>query len=277
MTDQQHDSYCLFGAKSLLARLQNVAKEIDGVRKADDIEAIHDMRLSIKRIKVVAKLADQLSDNTFNAKVTLATLNKFFKTSGRLRDIQVTKQLLIDLQNAHLAPVIESFSSREKKQRNKYEQALSTFNKETLGDIELRLVERLKGLTAKAAMAGALLLLSDYLHDIRELFYSSSREKRLHEVRTRLKDINYLNNIFDEQIGIETQLNISAERLRELGELAGSWHDHLNLEMKLGKFIHKHPNIPQQVSIQEAINKLQVRKQELQQEYSCILMNELKI
>lgn len=242
-----------------------------------DIEAIHNMRLSIKRIRVVGKLADHLTDNSFNAKKTLKALNRFFKTSGQLRDIQVTKKLLSDLNNPDISPIIEAFSGREKKRRKKYEQALSSFNKNTLDDIERQLVEGLDGMTPKRAMAGALLLLSDYLQDIREFFYISTHQKRLHEIRTRLKDINYLNNIFDEQLGLEVQLNITAERLKDLGELAGTWHDHLNLEAILKKYINRHADIPQRESIMEAIKKLQARKEELQQEYGCILLNELKI
>jgi len=243
----------------------------------EDIEAIHNMRLSIKRIRVVAKLADQLTDNSFNAKQSLKTLNKFFKVSGRLRDVQVIKHLLIDLQNPDLSAVIGSLSKREYKQRKKYELALSSFDKSSLDAIEHRLRDGIEGMTTKRAMAGALLLLSDYLQDIRELFYMSTEEKRLHEIRTRLKDINYLNNTFDEQLGLEIQLNITSERLKELGELAGIWHDHLNLETVLGNYISKHPEFPQEGPILEAIGKLKTRKQELQQEYSCILMNELKI
>ena len=51
MLDESHESYCFFGAKTLLKRLENVIKEIDGVRKAEDIECIHDMRVATRRMR----------------------------------------------------------------------------------------------------------------------------------------------------------------------------------------------------------------------------------
>ena len=51
MVDEPNDSYCLFGAMTLLKRLQDVVKEIDGVRKSEDIECIHDMRVATRRMR----------------------------------------------------------------------------------------------------------------------------------------------------------------------------------------------------------------------------------
>jgi len=242
-----------------------------------DIEAIHDMRLSIKRIKVVGKLCDQLSKGNFTSKEKLAELNRFFKSSGRLRDSQVTRQLLIDLGEEGLEPVIEFFERKEVKQRIKYESALSEFNSNTLQVIEKAIGFSLQGINARIVMMAAKSLLMEYQGDISSIFHGSTKEKRMHEIRTRLKDINYLNNIFDGQLNLPDHLNIAVERLRELGEMAGSWHDCLNLEKILEKFIKKHPGTDQNNSIAEIVSKIKARKQGLQQEYACILMNEMKI
>ena len=59
MLDGPDESYCLFGAKSILKRLQNVAKEIDGVREAKDIERIHDMRVATRRVRGALTLCEK--------------------------------------------------------------------------------------------------------------------------------------------------------------------------------------------------------------------------
>jgi len=59
MSIEQRESYCLFGAKSLLSRLQNVAREIDGVRRTDDIECIHDMRVATRRMRSALALFEK--------------------------------------------------------------------------------------------------------------------------------------------------------------------------------------------------------------------------
>ena len=59
MVDEPHESYCLFGAKTLLKRLQDVVKEIDGVRKSEDIECIHDMRVATRRMRSALALFER--------------------------------------------------------------------------------------------------------------------------------------------------------------------------------------------------------------------------
>ncbi|MCK4569173.1 MAG: CHAD domain-containing protein [Bacteroidales bacterium] len=242
-----------------------------------DVEAIHNLRLSIKRIRVVGRLADLLSNNTFDTKSTSGGISKLFKRAGRLRDVQVIGQLLVDFQNKDLDPVIEMFTRRETKQRLKFEQALAAFRKDTLENYEENLVNVLNSTSSRQALMAGQKLLSALEIEIHELFHGSTHEKRLHDIRTRLKDINYLNNIFDEQLPVQEQLHISVERLRELGELAGSWHDHLNLEKKIRKFIRKSPSEKSTGSLSDIVVELKQKKQELYQEYVCILINEVKI
>jgi CHAD domain-containing protein len=242
-----------------------------------DIEAIHNLRLSVKRIRVVERLSGMINPESFDTCIQFKEINKLFRRSGSLRDIQVTRQLLIDFQNPVLKPVIERFKHRESKQRKKFENALEIFKPEVLDDLGSDLAIALEEVSPKAVLQAGLHLLSEMEIEVHELFHGGTKEKRLHRIRTRLKDMNYLNNIFDGGLPIEDQLNISAERLRELGEIAGSWHDFLNLESKLGKFICKHPGDINTESLKDIISELKIKKQELYQEYVCILMNEMKV
>ncbi len=240
-----------------------------------NIEAVHNLRLSIKRLRVLGKLADMLSNQSFDSKEQMRAINKLFKRSGRLRDIQVTQQLIRDTQDIALFPIIEKFKTKTHKQRLKFENALQVFDKGCIDAFETRLKNILTGIQAKQALQAGNMLLAELKMDVHGLFHNSNEEKRMHDIRTRLKDINYLNNIFDEQLPLQEQLNISIERLREVGEIAGSWHDCLNLERKLGKYLSKAPKNTE--SIQHILSELKIRKEDLQQEYTCILINEMKV
>lgn len=243
----------------------------------DNIEAIHSMRLSIKRIRVVGKLADIISDGTFNSKSRLKEINKFFKKSGKLRDSQVTKHLLMDFNDQSLLPVIEMFTSREIKQRSKFEVALSSFDKLYFDDFEVALKDMILGVSEKKVLSCGNTLLNNLEGEMQEIFHASTDEKRMHDIRTRLKDINYLNNIFDQQLPVREYLHIDVERLRELGEMAGAWHDCLNLEKIVRKYINKTPDSVDTSALQDFRMELKQKKESLLQEYSCILLNEVKI
>lgn len=93
MIDEQRESYCLFGAKSLLNRLQNVAKEIDGVRKAEDIECIHDMRVATRRMRSALALFENYlpgkSSKKWNRRMRSVT-----RALGTARDADVQMDFL---------------------------------------------------------------------------------------------------------------------------------------------------------------------------------------
>ncbi len=245
-----------------------------------DVEAVHNLRLSIKRLRVLARLADELSEGTFDARGSMKKINKLFKRAGRLRDAQVLGALSIELPEKPL-PALADFTTRlqdrEKIQRNKFDLLLPSFPGKSLDDFGLKLSTLLADVSEKKALMGGNKLLTTFINEIRDLFHARTDEKRLHEIRTRLKDINYLNNIFDEQLHIEEQIYISAERLKETGELAGSWHDCLNFVSKLEKFMLKHPDPEYSAALEEFINTITRRKQDLSQEFTCVLINEMRV
>jgi CHAD domain-containing protein len=258
-----------------LKHRQIIEETLDLSRDPEDIEAIHDLRLSIKRLRVVARLADITSDGGFSAEERLTNINTLFKNAGRLRDAQLTRILLQELDHPELRSVIASFSDRQTKQRAKYENSFDNFGINCLDEFETKLKHALGNVGNRQVMQAGYLLLSELEMKIHELFHGSKHEKRMHDIRTRLKDIVYLNNIFNDELPVSDQLNITVDRLRELGEVAGSWHDCLNLEMKLEKYIAKNP--PEAAALGPIVSEIVTRKNSLYQEYSCILINEMRI
>ncbi len=93
MTGEHRDSYCLFGAKSLLSRLQNVAKEIDGVRKPDDIERVHDMRVATRRMRSALALFEKCLPGK-KVKVWNKQMRRVTRALGTARDTDVQMDFL---------------------------------------------------------------------------------------------------------------------------------------------------------------------------------------
>lgn len=244
-------------------------------RDPDDIEAIHNLRLSIKRMRVVAMLAHILSNGKFDRKQEMNDIRKLFRRAGRLRDMQVALVLLKEYDRDELSKVIDYIEGKELKQRRAYEEVLSGFDPAILYRFEEHLAGAISGASQKAVNHAAHSLLSDLEFDIHRIYHGSTDEKRLHRIRRSLKDINYLNNIFNESLPIADHLNISAEKLRELGETAGTWHDCLTLESKLGKSISKDPAASAYTI--KVLSEINAKKKELHDEYVCILLNEMKI
>ena len=93
MAGEQHESYCLFGAKALLNRLQNVAREIDGVRKAEDIERIHDMRVATRRMRSALALFEKCLPGKDSRKWN-KQMRRVTRALGTARDTDVQMDFL---------------------------------------------------------------------------------------------------------------------------------------------------------------------------------------
>lgn len=93
MARGQYESYRLFGAMALLNRLQNVAREIDGVRKAEDIECIHDMRVATRRTRSALALFEESLPGK-DAKKWDKQMRRVTRALGAARDADVQMDFL---------------------------------------------------------------------------------------------------------------------------------------------------------------------------------------
>ena len=78
--------------------LDQIQTEFEQVKTSYDIDAIHDMRVNIKRLRAVCGFL-QFVNPGFDAKQTLRPFRSVFKKIGGIRDIQVPLQLISELNN----------------------------------------------------------------------------------------------------------------------------------------------------------------------------------
>lgn len=116
------DSYKLFAAQVLLKRLQALSKEIEGVRKAEDIEFIHRMRVATRRIR--AALA--LFEGCFPKKDVInwnRQVKRITRSLGAARDLDVQidflEKYLADQTDASHRLGVERLLLRLRQQREK--------------------------------------------------------------------------------------------------------------------------------------------------------------
>ncbi len=62
MHHRPNPGYCFFGAEALLVRLRDMADEIEGVRKNEDIECVHRMRVASRRTRAALRLFESCFD-----------------------------------------------------------------------------------------------------------------------------------------------------------------------------------------------------------------------
>jgi len=208
-----------------------VLENLEHSRQADNIEAIHDLRTSFKRIRVIIRFAETLSKGRIDASFILRQFKVLYNTSGRVRDIQVHRQLLNDYEQllSTSFPEYQIYLERqERKAQKKYLNVSLEYNPFFLNSLDDILRNRLKHVRERSVIVCANRMVEAHVKSIRYLFYDFNEKIRFHNIRRHLKNIGYLNNMLSGAIEVDEYLNISRDRLNELGTILGEWHDKVN-------------------------------------------------
>ena len=113
-------SYCRFGAEALAKLLQTIEAQIDGVEKSEDIEYVHKMRVTSRRIRAAMPLFRECFPKK-RYKKWLNEIKKVTQFLGAARDldvqIAVIKDYIKQLQPTEPKTGIEALLERHIDQR----------------------------------------------------------------------------------------------------------------------------------------------------------------
>jgi CHAD domain-containing protein len=248
----------------------------------DNIDPVHDMRVSFKRLKILLQFLEKLSNGKVIARKENNHFNNFYKISGRLRDLHVQKQLLdnyIEVESKSYNDYFDYLSKGIQKRNIKYQGALADFDTDFF---KTNFDQLFKSILTKVSdqtiidIAGK--ILDDKSNAIRQFYQQGHDEKRFHEIRRSMKDIQYLNNMLNDELPIRGYLNIDSSRLTELGQILGSWHDKLTAEKVLSRFVKNnlgHLNDPDVYS--DLLQQIEKDKNSEYQYLDKIFIQEIKL
>lgn len=204
-----------------------------------DEDAIHKMRTSTKRLRALFQLIEFISTNKFKSKKQLKKIRALFKHAGKIREIQIEKlvsstfankldidipeyhEYLIQCEHREIARFLKSipkFSERDKIIDD-------TYVIETIGSCS---GEKLKDL-----VNGFLTWKTKQLSKLNAKPVSNDR---IHKNRTILKQLYYLFDILSRITEKPKILNMTHERIREIEQKIGNWHDLINSTYFLNNF-----------------------------------------
>jgi putative phosphoesterase len=118
----EKNSYCKYGAQTLLNLLPTLEEQIDGVKKCDNIEYVHKMRVTSRRIRAVMPLFKCCFQKR-HFKKWLNEIKKVTKFLGEARDLDVQIIFLTDylksqsqlINNSGVKLLLDSLASQRAK------------------------------------------------------------------------------------------------------------------------------------------------------------------
>jgi len=207
-------------------------------------ELVHELRLSIKKLRAFLKLAEQICLTDMAEHIHIKhRVRQLFKVSGQLRDIQVQIQILssfqektgidyLEFRNWLLKREVKRISRFSKNPKQVVPQAIAESTHQKIGKL-------LADSTDESILDGAMKVLVGLYSEAKSLSAGNLDDRNLHRIRTITKQMRYVLNIMHHSYPDFVFNEISVETLREIEVAAGHWHDNLVRIEMLEKFINK--------------------------------------
>jgi len=203
--------------------MDRVLKELDHVRKAPDTDAVHDLRVAIRRCRSVAAVLEEVDpDPTWEQ--MRGVPRKLFRKLGELRDAQVMDQWVKTLaadNDPVRAQLHASFQANGPGLRQVALRAAEKFDDKSWKRLERKLRKRARFVPAGSLAAQCLAV--ERFEEAKELHVHAQRTdkpKPWHELRIGLKRLRYTVEALLPEL-----YAVWSDNLKRLQDLLGEVHD----------------------------------------------------
>lgn len=235
------EAFCLFGAEALTERLNALNKEISGVRKAEDIECIHRMRVASRRLRIAINVFQNCLPVKL-AKKWRKQVRIITRALGNARDIDVQIAFLNDfiskLDKPQYRPGVKRVLLRLTQQREKIQSEIVKVMEEFENVGVIQEIEKVChqicsiaklhkiNVNSKDVYQGSYLAISLYLEDFLSFepyIYQPEEVKKLHAMRITAKRLRYTMEIFSELY--QDKLANSIDAVKNIQTILGEIND----------------------------------------------------
>ncbi|MFP4470552.1 MAG: CHAD domain-containing protein [Bacteroidales bacterium] len=213
-----------------------------------DEDAIHQMRVAIKRIRTIQKLKKHINFPTIIDEQQYAAIRQIFSVSGMLRDLQIQTGLLKNYRKE----LKFSFDDLQDHLNQKEHQLVDQLNR-TIQEIDFERFNELpdpeasiNDLDKKADLEKQSLdFLKKKIGNIRRLILLLDREEFVHDLRKQVKQLFFILQFLSTNFPESHFGDYRLKPLKDAGESLGDWNDRdvflnmLNafLEEKVGDYL----------------------------------------
>jgi CHAD domain-containing protein len=203
--------------------MDRVLKELDHVRKAPDTDAVHDLRVAVRRCRSVAAVLEEVDPDPVWQEMRRLP-RRLFRRLGELRDAQVMDEWVERLapeSDAVRLRLHASFRSNEPELRQAALRVAERFDLKSWKRLERKLRKRARFVPVGSLAAQCLAV--ERFEEAKELHTRAQRTdkpKPWHELRIGLKRLRYtVESLLPEQYALWS------DNLKRLQDLLGEVHD----------------------------------------------------
>jgi CHAD domain-containing protein len=203
--------------------MDRVLKELEYVQKAPEADAVHDLRVAIRRCRSVGAVMQEVDPDSAWREMRRVP-RKLFRRLGELRDAQVMEEWVKKLsagEDSVRAQLHSAFAKKEPELRQRALRAAEKFDEKVWERLEHRLQNRAR-LVPPASLAAECLAVERF-EEAKELHGKAQRtesSEAWHALRIGLKRLRYtVESLLPEQYALWS------DNLKRLQDLLGEVHD----------------------------------------------------
>ncbi|GAK55411.1 CHAD domain containing protein [Candidatus Vecturithrix granuli] len=210
------------------ARCKNIQKHFEMAVTYFDVNAIHDLRVEIKRLRSFFQLIEWITP-AFPAKPYMRQMRKLFKSAAELRDIHVQQQLTRAWSQSlgvFLSEYYNILKQKELSARKRFAAFASQcdLHKEFVKN-EKRVSQAFDPLSKETASTKIQERIEHLLRQILEYGENGHQENNLHKVRILTKETRYIAEIANKCFPELGYGNLLIQQLKGIHQTLGHWHD----------------------------------------------------
>ena len=206
--------------------------------RSGSTSAIHDMRTDLKQLRAFFDLVGSI-DTSFRAERAFAPAQKLFKAAGRLRNLHVLEARSREESAAASLELSEYYNwlkELENREVRRFHRVCRRFHEGFFGSAWKDMCSRLEGHAGTRARKTAEIRLLDLIKEIQAERSLRRSVRQLHFLRARTKEARYTLEILQECGLISDQGARLNERLRDVHQSLGRWHDDKIVQDSLCEF-----------------------------------------
>ena len=227
-----------------LQQHRNIEYYLEQCAEKAEAELVHELRLSIKKLRAFHKLAGPLCPEDADDQIHVKRrVRKLFRVAGQLRDTQVQLHLLLtheQLTGEQYPEFSKWLLKREKRRIAKFGNGPHLVWPPAKTEITHKQIgEWLASAGDDGIKSVATGVLTGLVARARRLAAGHLSDRNLHRVRTLTKQVRYILSIMHHSFPEYRFDQVQVESLREIEAVAGCWHDTLVKLELLGKCMEK--------------------------------------
>ena len=204
-----------------------------------DEDAIHKMRTSTKRLRAFFQLLEFISANKFKSKKQLNRIRTLFKHAGKIREIQIEKLISTTYEDSldiSFPEYQEYLKQCEHREIARFLKSIPKFSKRNKIIDDVYVIDTITNCTGNKLSEDVNKFMLRKMDQLNGLNTKPVSNERIHKNRTILKQLYYLFDILSQITKKSEILNMTSERMREIEQKIGNWHDLINSTYFLNNF-----------------------------------------